>query len=116
MKKFKSLNFVSFNLSFFLIRKKIFSNQTSATLLDHIFSNSDPESKECGIIYSSLSDHLPVFSLSKCTQNEDNIGSKPVLIRNTSIENKTKCYASHAACSGWYQRVFSLFIELFPRC
>ncbi len=31
--------------------------QTSATLLDHIFSNSDPESKECGIIYSSLSDH-----------------------------------------------------------
>ena len=40
--------------------------------------------------YSSLSDHLPVFSLSKCTQHEDNIGSKPVLIRNTSIENKTK--------------------------
>ena len=36
-------------------------NQTSATLLDHIFSNSDPESKEFGIIYSSLSDHLPVF-------------------------------------------------------
>ena len=64
--------------------------QTSATLLDHIISNSDPESKECGIIYSSLSDHLPVFSLSKCTQHEDIIGTKPVLIRNTSIENKTK--------------------------
>ena len=64
--------------------------QTSATLLDHIFSNSDPESKECGIIYSSLSDHLPVFSLSKCTQHEENISSKPVLIRNTSIENKAK--------------------------
>ena len=64
--------------------------QTSATLLDHIFSNSDPEWKECGIIYSSLSDQLPIFSLSKCTQHEDNIGSKPVLIRNTSIENKTK--------------------------
>ena len=63
--------------------------QTSATLLDHIFSNSDPESKECGIIYSSLSDHLPFFWLSKCTLHEDNIGSKPVLIRNTSIENKT---------------------------
>ena len=28
--------------------------------------------------------------MSKCTQHEDNIGSKPVLIRNTSIENKTK--------------------------
>ena len=64
--------------------------QTSATLLNHIFSNSDPESKECGIIYSSLSDHLPVFSWSKCTQHEDNIGSKPVLIRNTSMENKAK--------------------------
>jgi len=64
--------------------------QTSATLLDHIFSNSDPETKECGIIYSSLSDHLPVFSLSKCTQHEDNIGSEPILIRNTSIENKAK--------------------------
>ena len=28
--------------------------------------------------------------MSKCTQHEDNIGSKPVLIRNTSIENKAK--------------------------
>ena len=36
------------------------------------------------------SDHLPVFSLFKCTQHEDNIGSKPVLIRNISIENKSK--------------------------
>ena len=35
--------------------------QTSATLLDHIFSNSDPELKQCGIIYSSLSDHLYPF-------------------------------------------------------
>ena len=60
--------------------------QTSATLLDHIFSNSDPESKEFWILYSNLSDHL----LSKCTQYEDNIGSKPVLIINTSIENKVK--------------------------
>ena len=28
--------------------------------------------------------------LPQCTQHEDNIGSKPVLIRNTSIENKAK--------------------------
>ena len=34
-----------------------------------------------------LSDHLPVLSLSKCTQHEDNIGRKPVLITSTSIEN-----------------------------
>jgi len=89
------LNFLNTLLThslFSLITLPTRITQTSATLLDDIFSNSDPESKECGIIYSSLSDHLPVFSLSKCTQHEDNIGSnsKPVLIRNTSIENKAK--------------------------
>ena len=36
-------------------------SETSATLLDHIYSISTPDLKECGIIYASLSDHLPVF-------------------------------------------------------
>ena len=65
-------------------------SETSATLLDHIYSNSNPDLKECGVIYSSLSDHLPVFSLTKCPQNKDIPRSQTILIRNTSIENKSK--------------------------
>ena len=63
-------------------------SETSATHLDHIYSNSNPDLKECWIIYSSLSDHLPVFSWTKCPQNKDIPESEPILIRNTSIENK----------------------------
>ena len=65
-------------------------SETSATLLDHIYSNSNPDLKECGIIYSSLSDHLPVFSLTKCPHKTDIPESQPILIRNTSFENKAK--------------------------
>jgi len=49
-----------------------------------------PRLKECGIIYSISSDHLPVFLLTKCPQNKDIPESQPILIRNTSIENKAK--------------------------
>ena len=45
-------------------------SETSATLLDHIYSNSNLDLKECGVIYLSLSDHLPVFSLTKCPQKK----------------------------------------------
>ena len=86
----KLLNTLLTHSLFALITLPTRITQISATLLYNIFSNSNPESKKCGIIYSSLSDHLPVFSLSKWSQHEDNIGSKPVLIRNTSIENKAK--------------------------
>jgi len=59
-------------------------------LLDHIYSNSNPDLKECGIIYSSLSDHLPVYWLTKFPQDKDIPESQPILIRNTSFENKAK--------------------------
>ena len=49
-------------------------SETSATLLDHIYSNSNLDLKECGVIYLSLSDHLPVFSLTKCPQKKIFLG------------------------------------------
>ena len=53
-------------------------SETSATLLDHIYSNSNLDLKECRIIYSSLSDHLPVFSLTKCPPNKDIPENQPI--------------------------------------
>ena len=43
--------------------------QTSATLIDNIFSNRQTNSFESGLIYSSISDHLPVFYLGVEIQN-----------------------------------------------
>ena len=40
--------------------------------------------------FSSLFDHLPVFSLTKCPYKTDIPESQPILIRNTSSENKAK--------------------------
>ena len=59
--------------------------QTSATLIDNIFSNKQTNSFESGLIYSSISDHLPVFYLNVSTQR-----SKPkadIKKRNMSKAN-----------------------------
>ena len=52
----------SFNL-YPLISKPTRINDTKATLIDNIFTNTIEEKKQSGIIYSDLSDHFPVFSI-----------------------------------------------------
>lgn len=58
---------------------------TNATLIDNIFTNKSLDSYNGGLIYSSLSDHLPIFYLnvSNQTSNKDSFIQK----RNMSKEN-----------------------------
>ena len=62
--------------------------QTSATALDHINSNSMDEIKECGLIYSSLSDNLPVFCISKYNDKLKN-ETETHYVRHLSEQNKS---------------------------
>ena len=44
-----------------LISRPTRISNTSATLIENIFANKIEESYKCGIPFSDLSDHLPVF-------------------------------------------------------
>ena len=62
--------------------------QTSATLIDHIWSNDTSNNVKSGIIYSKISDHFPVFALYKCEMKGScNEGSTTIKRRNFSEEN-----------------------------
>jgi hypothetical protein len=61
---------------------------TTATLIDHISSNNKTEFSDCGLIYSCISDHLPVFRLS--TIQSDKCKPKTRKIRNFSSSNKLR--------------------------
>ena len=52
--------------------------------------------------------------MSKCTQHEDNIGSKPVLIRNTSIENVMINEDPSTAFSEFSNILNNIYEENFP--
>ena len=48
-----------------MITKPTRITKSTATLIDSIFSNDNKNSYFNGILYSDLSDHLPVFSIVK---------------------------------------------------
>ena len=62
---------------------------TSATLIDHISTNGNHDNLDCGLVYSSLSDHLPVFYINSINTTKVKSNTK-VQVRNTSNNNKTK--------------------------
>ena len=61
----------SYNM-FPLITKPTRITDTSATLIDNIFVNCIQNDIECGLIFSDLSDHLPVFCIDKGKKIEFN--------------------------------------------
>ena len=71
---------------------------TNATLIDNIFTNKSLDSYNGGLIYSSLSDHLPIFYLnvSNQTSNKDSSIQK----RNMSKENIDN-FKDSLFCSDW---------------
>ena len=61
--------------------------QNTASLIDHIFTNSKRNRLEGGILYSCISDHMPIFSLNVAPKNGD-IRNEIILTRNMSKKNK----------------------------
>ena len=58
----KDFTNIMFSTAFYpLISRPTRISNTSATLIDNIFVNKIEESYKCGILFTDLSDHLPVF-------------------------------------------------------
>lgn len=64
-----------FSSSFYpLISKPTRITKTSATLIDNIFVNDITQNFKCGLLFTDISDHLPEFQITNCTNkvNTDN--------------------------------------------
>ena len=61
---------------------------TSATLIDHIWSNDTMHNVKSGIVYTNISDHFPIFAFYGCEKKGvGNDGKTTIKRRNFSEEN-----------------------------
>lgn len=86
----------------------------SSTLLDHINSNAKQNFFDSGLIYSCLSDHLPVFNISEA----ESIATKPQYKQVRKINQQTKTiFNNNLREMNWdeviYQTVPESAFELF---
>ena len=65
---------------------------TSATLIDHIWSNDSLQNIKNGILYTNISDHFPVFAIYEYSAKDhgDRDGKTVIQRRNFSNENITR--------------------------
>ena len=78
------------NLFFPTITKPTRVTRSSATLIDHMWTNDMQNYITSGIIYSSISDHFPIFSLFSVPNSNVNCSPAKILKRlfsNNSINN-----------------------------
>lgn len=71
----------------------------SATLIDNLFSNDPDNHKFSGILWSDISDHLPVFQITNCSlkpKTKSSVYHKR-LITSHNIEN----FHSHLCSINW---------------
>ena len=64
--------------------------QTSATLIDNIFTNDFCRPITSGLVYTAISDHLPVFALFGDAGHGLETGSRYTLKRKMGIRNKER--------------------------
>ena len=72
-----------------LISKPSRITANTASLIDNIFTNDYAQIK-CGLLFTDISDHFPVFSLSKSTSTSDSSENESNFIRNFKTANRTK--------------------------
>lgn len=72
------LNLMHSHLFMPLIQQPTRVTETSATLIDNIFTNCIGLSVKSGILCTDISDHMPVFCLMKCNYSVDNNGNSSV--------------------------------------
>ena len=72
------LNLMHSHLFMPLIQQPTRVTETSATLIDNIFTNCICLSLKSGILCTDISDHMPIFSLLKCNPSVGNDNNSPV--------------------------------------
>ena len=73
-----------------LISRPTRITNSTATVIDNIFVNNLEDSYKCGILFSDLSDHLPIFQITKNVQRAKCLHDKSKF-RLISICNRTTC-------------------------
>ena len=80
----------SFNL-INLIDKPTRVTQTSATIIDHMWTNNYRNTKLSGILYESISDHFPIFTSFKLKSiKSNNYTKKEIQFRDNNEQNISK--------------------------
>ena len=102
-----------------LINKPTRITQSSATLIDNIFTNILPPPKS-GIIVTDISDHFPIFT--SFSFNANHSSSKHVPTHNYSMENidhlkndLNSCDWSDVLCTLDVNMAFNKFMDIFNR-
>ena len=75
------------NMFFPLITRPSRITSHTATLIDNIFVNNFFERSRSGLIFTDISDHLPVFSIHSDTTLQNRCRPDPVFIRNKNPDN-----------------------------
>ena len=72
-----------------LISRPTGITNTSATLIDNIFVNKIDENYKCGILFTGLSDHLPVFLTTRSIKSKrhNNVNIKYRLMNERTISH-----------------------------
>ena len=77
------------NMLFPLIMRPTRITSNTATLIDNIFTNNLNHVTFNGLLFTDISDHLPVFSISRDQYNEPDI-TTPIVYRDKSESNVLK--------------------------
>ena len=81
---------IMYSMSFIpLITRPTRITSTSATFIDNIFCTIllNNNTRVNGVLYTDISDHLPVFTISECTQKRHGKGSRIINTRSFSGQN-----------------------------
>ena len=77
------------NMLFPLIMRPTRITSNTATLIDNIFTNNLNHVMFNGLLFTDISDHLPVFSISRDQYNDPDI-TTPIVYRDKSESNVLK--------------------------
>ena len=113
---------IMYSMSFIpLITRPTRITSTSATFIDNIFCNIllNNNTRVNGVLYTDISDHLPVFTISECTQKRHGKGSR--IINTRSFRDQNVClFKALVGSIDWppvlsqvdTQQSYSIFVDL----
>ena len=118
-----------FSSSFYpLISRPTRITDTSATLIDNIFVNDIKETFKCGLLFTDISDHLPVFQITRKAQaintnykrvkyrqvNKESINNLCLALENEDWISICNDVDPQEAYSCFYRKAFDKYNESIP--
>ena len=98
-----------FSFGFYpIINKPSRITSHSATLIDNIFSNDIKRSINSGLIITDISDHLPIFCISKLKTNEDESTDKFIIKKPVVNSETINTLNKELASVNWNDKVINI--------